>query len=422
MKRQNSSTSDNDDHTRNTADSNRRIYPLEMSPTIMTTPPYNNRNSSALSSHGRRRAAKKKRHDNNNVVGTRSQPSLIVSHHGGRSALPTVATTSGINSPTSNHHDATNNNNNSNNNATIQNKMTMPNSSQEYDKDTSKKLNAPPTVAVRTTRNNNPLISSFSMYYHMLTNKLQYYRKKLSNLTPRQKLVVCTLVIVWKFIQAWLIVRGVVWLSGGGGAADDHHGGGGSGREGVSVVQVGKSLDQRMKLDEELQFEIELSRVEENRLEEQLLWMDKDGHQYVRLDKVEEEVERKEDGSDEEEWIEESGMDTVSMRILYMLTVTCDDTQQPQFLQHTTKESTAQHQQQQQQQRRDGRTNTNDSSSNLNSSTTATNIDSILSTLSTNIQTMISHPEGYAVDVYWILGCTWSDYQDLLHDNQLNRI
>ena len=70
-------------------------------------------------------------------------------------------------------------------------------------------------------------------------------------------------------------------------AVDHHHGGvNNGGKEGVSVVQVGRSLDQRMKLDGELQVEIELSRVEEDRLEERL-WMDKDGHQYVRLDEEE---------------------------------------------------------------------------------------------------------------------------------------
>eukprot|EP00984_Skeletonema_dohrnii_P007851 scaffold2899_cov85-Skeletonema_dohrnii-CCMP3373.AAC.7 len=384
MKRQNSSTSDNDDHSRNntSSDSNNTIYPLEMSSPILMTPPYN-RNSA---SHGRRRkklysAAAEKRDDNKPSL---IVPSLIASPGG--SALPAAA--SGTNSPTTSNHDAT----------SATQIMTMQNSQDDDDKDTSKKLKAP-------NRNRNPF---FPTMYHMLTNKLQYYRKKLANLTPRQKLVVCTLLIVWKFVQAWLIVRGVVWLSGGSAVANHHHHGGGAnngGGEGVSVVQVGKSLDRRMKLDGELEAEIELSRVEEDRLEERL-WMDKDGHQYVRL-----EEDERGDGSNDgmmEEWIEESGVDTMAAtRILYMLTVTCSSTQQPQFSTHASNESSTT-----QQQRQDGTTNANDSSSKLNSSAANTNIDSILSTLSINIQTMIAHPEGYTVDVYWILGCAWSDYNN----------
>ncbi|KAK1734248.1 hypothetical protein QTG54_015015 [Skeletonema marinoi] len=385
MKRQNSSTSDNDDHSRNTSDSNNTIYPLEMSTSpILMTPPYN-RNSA---SHGRRRkklysAAAEKRDDN--IVGT-NQPSLIASP--GVSTLPASAA-SGTNSPsTTSNHDAANN--------TTNQITTMQKSQEEDDKDTSKKLKAP--------NRRNPLRTM----YHMLTNKLQYYRKKLSNLTPRQKLVVCTLLIVWKFIQAWLIVRGVVWLSGGSAVAVDHHHGGvnNGGKEGVSVVQVGRSLDQRMKLDGELQVEIELSRVEEDRLEERL-WMDKDGHQYVRLD---EEEDVRGDGRNDGmmEGIEESEVDMMAAtKILYMLTVTCA-TQQPQFSPHASKESSIT------QQQRDGTTNVNDSSSKLNSSAANTNIDSLLSTLSTNIQTMITHPEGYTVDVYWMLGCAWSDYNSML--------
>ena len=88
----------------------------------------------------------------------------------------------------------------------------------------------------------------------------------------------CGIILLWKFIQAWLILRVFVWLGagdggggsgsfGGGGSASGSIGrGGGGGRGGVNNIGVGRSMEQRMELDQQLQREIRLSLVEEGRL------------------------------------------------------------------------------------------------------------------------------------------------------------
>jgi hypothetical protein len=394
MKRQNSSTpsaaaaksnnynngdvDDDDDHSRNTHhDSDYEM--MSPPPPIMTTP-YNRLGSS----HGRRRKLLSNTAEKRDVIMTTG---TTLSSSSSLSLIPSSSSAqpAASNSPSANNDANTN---------IIMDGTTNINSydnDDDDDEDTSKKRKKQQFLRRNLLTNNNNI-----NIYQTLHTKVQYYRKKLSNLTPRQKVYMCVLVITWKFVQAWLIVRGVVWLSGGGGS-----GANGSGQESAdAVVKVGRSMEQRMNLDRELEWEIGWSKGEEERLmaEEQRLWMEEE---------EEEEQPRLEEGVEEM-------VTMTATRILYMVTVTCSNTTAWQYYskQHETAESSSTQQQQQQkqkQQQKDGTSNIKYNKS-IHKSTGTTNIDNILSTLSTNIQTMISHH--YTVDVYWILGCTWSDYNN----------
>ena len=404
MKRQNSpkpgaaKTVGDDDHSRNTANdiaARTKRYPQETSSKIMT--PYNR-----LGSHNNGGGRRRKKLG---VLHNSTTSSAAAEIHS--STLPAAATNSSNNSPPTNYDTAPNN---SSNTITEENNSSYYNSSDsdDDDDDTSKKKRKKHHHPLPPRPNSYTLVFTL---YHYLSSKVRAYRKKLSNLSPRQKLMMCIGLILWKFIQAWLIVRGVVWLS------SERSGGGATGREGgESVVKVGKSMEQRMKLDGELREEIELLRKgeEEGRLEEEeQLWMEEEEEELKMQGEEEEEEEV-------EQRIEETMEMMATKRILYMLTVTCDTRQYPR------EESSSSSPQQQ-----DG-TNNNNNGKNLNSAKN-NNIDNILSTLSTNIQTMIDHiPQqqqqqqlktttiynSYAVDVYWILGCSWSDYYNNFQQQQ----
>jgi hypothetical protein len=240
----------------------------------------------------------------------------------------------------------------------------------------------PATLSPLFTTTTNACTTTFTTTITACTNtisKLQTtlynYRKKLSNLSPRQKIYMCGIILLWKFIQAWLILRVFVWLGAGGGGGVGVGAGGG-------VNSVGRSMEQRMELDQQLQREINLSLVEEGRLN--------DGNKNDNEKEEEEESSRlwldmmgENDGvqQNEEVMLEP----TATTRMLYMVTVTC-----------------------------------NLQSYNINTTTT-TNLDDILSTLSSNIQTMIVYPE-YTVDVYWIMGCSSSSLGSAYYTTTNNNI
>ena len=336
MKRQNSTNNGQDDYpttpstssNSTTTKTTAAIYPLEMS----TPPPYNR-----LSSQGRRRKLPLDPSTSNHMNNNNHNSSLSTSS----SSLP----------------------------ATSSNDIPQTTSNMQQQEEDTKKLQTP---LYQRRHNNFFLLSTF-----------HHYRHKLSKLSPRQKCYMCTVLIVWKMIQVWLVLRGFVYLGWSvHGSAGSSAGSGGSGR-GYDLHEMHNYHENDVTL---------------NYNNAEMMTTLQDGMRRTEYSSI------------------ESSIDIDEKRVLYMLTVTCDANSQ----QYSSLSSSIQQQQRRQQQRHDDKVNkkervvdpNNNHNNNAKINIQQTNMNKILSNLATNIESIQHYPpnEIYTVDVYWIMGCTWSNY------------